>query len=444
MQSGSDRSALAWRDDYAIDGAEDLQLQHLYRAMAFLGEPLPSEEQDSPPSFGMRCVKDTIEERLFAERQDLFSSLDLVFFDTTSLFFYGQGGDSLGRRGHSKDHRPELHQVVVGAVLDGQGHPICSEIWPGNTADVTTLLPVVGRFQKRFGVGRVCIVTDRGMMSAETLAELEGHGAGYIVGARMRAQKEVDEEVLSRAGRYQVVHPEKKGPEDPSPLEVKEVLVGTHRYVICYNEEQARRDCRDREDILKTLAEKLRQGPRALVGNRGFRKFVRGAGGRYEIDIEAVRREERYDGTWVLRTNLELSAAEIALKYKQLWMVEDLFRSIKSLLNTRPIFHKRDETIRGHVFCSFLALILRKELLDRLSANGLKPEWAAMLADLDALQLDELEKNERRYQIRTDLRGSAGAVLQALGIAVPARFKRLDSVPSPPTPPIESVSGARA
>src|SRR5262249_43986730 len=147
------------------------------------------------------------------------------------------------------------------------------------------------------------------------------------------------------------------------------------RYVVCYNEDQARRDRRDRDEILRTLADKLRQGPRALIGNRGYRKFVRGSGGRYEIDIEAVSREERYDGTWVLRTNLDLPTAEIALKYKQLWMVEDLFRSIKSLLRTRPVFHKRDETIRGHVFCSFLAMILRKELMERLQAAGLKLEW---------------------------------------------------------------------
>ena len=134
--SGSDRAAERWRENYLISGTEALELHHLYRAMAFLGEEIESK---GPKTLGTpRCLKDLIEEELFERRRDLFTEVDLVFFDTTSLYFEGRGGESIGKRGHNKDHRPDLYQMVVGMALDVEGRPICCEMWPGNTADVTT------------------------------------------------------------------------------------------------------------------------------------------------------------------------------------------------------------------------------------------------------------------------------------------------------------------
>ena len=181
---GSDRAADKWKESYQIEGCEDLQLHHLYRAMGWLGDDLPRKEQADKTPFAPRCNKDLIEEGLFARRRDLFTQLQLVFFDTTSIYFEGQGGETIGQRGHSKDHRPDLKQMIVGAVLDGQGRPICCELWPGNTADVTTLVPVVDRLRSRFGVTKVCIVADRGMISKETIEELEKEERGweYILG----------------------------------------------------------------------------------------------------------------------------------------------------------------------------------------------------------------------------------------------------------------------
>jgi transposase len=133
--------------------------------MAWLGEELADQ---SGATRAPRRVKDAIDEALFERRRSLFSDLSVVLFDTSSLMFYGAGGESLGQRGKSKDHRPELKQVVVGVVLDEAGRPICSETWPGNAADVKALLPVVRRLRERFGIARMCVVADRGMISAET------------------------------------------------------------------------------------------------------------------------------------------------------------------------------------------------------------------------------------------------------------------------------------
>ena len=426
--SGSDRScALNWKEHYAIPGIEAVDLHQAYRAMAWLGTRLPDDQQAGATPFAPRCTKDAFEEALFDRRRDLFSHLDLVFFDTTSIYFEGEGGSELGRYGHTKDHRPDRKQMIVGIILDGEGRPLCCEFWPGNVTDVKTLIPVVDRLRQRFRVRSICIVADRGMISKQTIAQLqaEDRKVHYLLGARLRNVKEIYDDVLSRGGRYREVRGRCEKSTDPSPLKVKEVDVEERRYVVCLNEEQARKDRADREAIVDSLREQLKHGDKALVGNKGYRKYLRSDGPKFTIDEEKVKREERFDGKWVLQTDMaELSAEEVALQYKQLWMVEEMFRTVKTLLETRPIFHKRDETIRGHVFCSFLALLLRKELRDRLEAQGDKFEWAEVLRDLEALQYAEVKSTGKRFLLRSDLGGTTAAVFRAVGVAIPPSVQK--------------------
>jgi len=421
--SGSDRSCDRWQRDYVIDGVDALSLHHLYRAMAFLGEELEDQKDCTP--FAPRCTKDIIEEDLFLARRDLFSGLDCVFFDTTSIYFEGRGGDTIGELGHSKDNRPDLNQMVVGVILDEHGQPVCCEMWPGNTADVTTLVPVIKRLRSRFAIGRICIVSDRGMISAETMAYLEAEDIPYILGARMRRSKEVKEEVLSRAGRYQEVHPEGACAKDPSPLKVKEVIVNGSRYIVCLNERQARKDAADRQAIIDSLEEKLRSNPKSLVGNKGYRKYLKLDKDTVSVNREKIEQEARYDGKWVLKTNTTLTAEQTALKYKELWQVEQVFRDMKSVLDTRPIFHKRDETIRGHVFCSFLALVLRKELDRRLEKAGHAFEWADIKQDLKALQEITIEDRGKTLAVRSECLGTCGKIFQAVGVAIPPTIREV-------------------
>jgi hypothetical protein len=337
---GSDRSAEGWKDQFRIEGTRDIELHQLYRAMGWLGEM--SIQWGNDPHTA-RARKDLIEEELFAANHDLFSEVQVVFFDTTSLYFEGEGGESLGQYGHSKDHRPDLKQMVVGAVLDGAGRPICCELWPGNVTDVTSLVPVVERLKSRFGIGSMCVVADRGMISAETIAKLESAelGMSYILGVRMRKDVEVRDEVLGSEQEFKVVSGPKQVSSDPSPLSVREQWVGGKRYIVCYNEEQARKDAADRQAIVESLKEKLKSGDKSLVGNKGYRRYLKSAGSQhFTLDEEKLLEEQKFDGTWVLRTNTSYSAEEVALKYKQLWMVESIFRTAKALLETRPIYHK--------------------------------------------------------------------------------------------------------
>ncbi|HEY0793261.1 MAG TPA: hypothetical protein VGD78_19510 [Chthoniobacterales bacterium] len=171
--SGSDRAAEHWREHYPIPGAETLELYQLYWAMAFLGEEASSPAD--PPGGPPRCQKDHLEGWLFARRRDLFTEVDLVFFDTTSLYFESEGGQTLGERGFNKDHRPDLRQMVVGLAVDVPGRPVCCELWPGNTADVMTLQPVAERMRQRFWLREVTVVADRGMVGQAT--RRRGHPA---------------------------------------------------------------------------------------------------------------------------------------------------------------------------------------------------------------------------------------------------------------------------
>jgi hypothetical protein len=393
MVSGSDRHASTWQQSLDMPGATDLMLNHAYKAMAWLGEAI--DGQDSGQA---RHCTDAIEEALYQHRKSLFGAISVAFFDTTSLYFEGDGGTTLGQRGHSKEFRPQLDQVVLGIVLDEQDRPIASFLWPGNTADVTTLLPVVERLRSRFGVERACIVADRGMISAATIAALEARKIDYILGARERSSKEVRETVLHDDGAaVPLTIPRQKGETD---LAVK---VEGRRYIVCGNEEEARKDAETRAALLAGLQPKLSRGAKGLVGHKGFRRFLAAPGDDgFAIDPAKVEADAQFDGIFVLRTSLSMSALAVVLRYRNLLTVEQSFLAAKALLATRPVFHRTDAAIRGHVFCTFLALVLRRELLDRLaaSASGI-PEWQCIIADLLDLSAVEIEQDGRRALLRT-------------------------------------------
>jgi hypothetical protein len=264
------------------------------------------------------------------------------------------------------------------------------------------------------------------MISEHTRQELEDLGFLYILGVRMRSSQRADQ-ALARPGAYHMVTPARRCTKDPSPLEVKEVrfddLPGT-RFVVCLNEEQASKDRHDRQAILDALEQALAKGEKNLIGNDGFRRFLaKTTDHAFIIDTDKAKAEARYDGKWLLVTNADektLSTADVALKYKQLWMVEDVFRSMKSLLETRPIWHKYDQTIRGHVFCSFLALVLRKELQERLERTGQSElEWADIINGLRAIAEIDLTVNKKEFTIRTHVEGPAAKAIAVVGVALP-------------------------
>src|SRR5262249_25534682 len=406
LGSGSERSCEKWMADYRIAGIEELQLHPFYRAMAWLGEEIAPAGTDA---LAPRCIKDLIEERLFERRRDLFSDLSLVFMDTTSLSFYGAGGESLGAYGHSKDHRADLKQMILAVVIDGEGRPICTEMLPGNTADATVLLPVVDRLRERFHIGRVCVVADRGMISAATITALEERKLEYILGARERSSAVVRRLVLEDEQPLTPLLVDRARGE--TQLFVKEVKLGAARSILC-NEVEAERERTERQAIVAGLSKQLARGDKALIGNPAYRRYLRRTpsgdgkpGPAFEIDPGKLAEEARFDGVFVLRTNARVTPLQAVLRYRDLLPVEELFRPAKAILRTRPIYHSSDAAIRGHVFCSFLALMLQKELADLCHGHGLVIEWADLLRDLDRLQEATIEKDGTAITARTAVAG---------------------------------------
>ena len=201
---------------------------------------------------------------------------------------------------------------------------------------------MAGRLEKHFGIGLVCVVADAGMISKKQVAAIKARGWRYILGARPRATKEVGEVVLGDEAPFGEIEVERQRPR-PMKLEVKEVVVGKdeegpgRRYIVCRNPEQAVRDAAKRAGILEKLEGKLSsEGPKGLVANRGFRRYLKAEREATVIDEEKIRSEEKFDGIWMLRTNAGLEPTEVALLYKQLWIVERLMRICRGIY-MRPI-----------------------------------------------------------------------------------------------------------
>jgi len=394
---GSDLFGSTWVRTVEAPGFEGLQLQHLYRTARLLGER-----------------REDLERELFLRDRDLFGQeVDLLFVDTTSVYVYRDTETEFRRRGYSRDRRGELPQFVLCVAVDQHGWPVAWEAFPGNTADKTVLLEVIEVFRKRFGIQRAIVVADRGMISqraVDLLAQDAQAPFGYILGCRLRGSREVREEVLSRAGRYQTV---------AENLQVKEVRVGERRYIVCKNPEEAARDAIHREAILAHIQEKAGREQKALLKSQGTKRFVTIEKGAVRIDPQKVADDARLDGKWVLRTNTDLPADEVAQSYKSLWRVERTFRECKSTLQMRPIYHQLDETCLGHLVACFLALRLEVHLQRKLSEKGMTTPWPQLMQDLSRVQAVRLRLEGKDWLVRTDFPGQAHAAFMAAGVQPP-------------------------
>jgi len=361
-------------------------------------------------------MKETIEEELFFRKRDLFTKLDLVFFDTTSIYFEGEGPEGLAEYGHSKDNRPGSKQMIVGVVMTREGEPLCCEFWPGNMSDIQSLKVVVKRIKSRFSIERVILVCDRGMVSRENVNLLEKEEFGYILGVRLRRVKRIREKVLSRGGRYKEV---------ANNLRVKEVELGGERYIICLNPEEEKRDREMREQLVLDLESKLSVSPSALIGNSGYKKYLTLKKGSVILDKKKVEDDSRFDGKFILTTNTDLDSGEIATTYKNLLQVEQAFRGLKDILATRPIYHQTAENTKGHVFCSYLALMLVIELRRRLKEKGEVPPWPEIIRDLRALQAIKIELDGKSFLLRSDFEGVAHRCFMAAGVKPPPAITQM-------------------
>ena len=427
LAPGSKLEATRWlADEIRMPGIGEVTDDQLYRALDFLLDEA-----------------DAVMESVFFSVADLLNlEVDLVFFDTTSTYFEadpddddGDPGDAdsagegpLRRLGHSKDHRPDLPQVVIGLAVTKEGIPVRCWVWPGNTSDQTVVEQVRDDL-RGWKLGRSVLVADSGFSSRENLAYLTRGGGHYLTGIKMRSGVADVEAVLSRQGRYLRV-------EDN--LQVKEVWLNRgsaseRRFIVCRNSDEARRDKTTRDQHLARIEAELaaittldrdthHKRECALRAHPSLGRYLRQTPtGRLAIDRAKIATEERLDGKYLIETSdRTLSAADAALAYKNLLQAERGFRDLKGRIELRPVYHRLDQRIRSHVLVCFLAL-----LLVRVAETRSGHTWPAQRRLLQRIKLARFSSKDGRFDQRSELDTEQKHLLSTLNVAEPARLTHL-------------------
>jgi len=419
-----------WVADRAfVEGLPEVTDDECYRAMDFLHAVLPA-----------------LQERVFFNVASLLDlEVDMLFFDTSSTYWQTDSlpdeltdddRDDAGEEGvlvergqrayskHSKDHRPDLPQVVVGMAVTRTGIPVRVWTFPGNASDQAIIRKVKDDL-RGWNLSRVIWVLDRGFTSEQNRRYLQRAGGHYIVGEKLRSASKEAAITLARQGRYHVVD---------GGLRVKEVRVddgsARDRFVICHNPDRARRDEVIREQILARLTEKIAGSDKltaakrhelygALATKPAFNRFLRKTKtGKLRIDRAAVTTEAKLDGKFLLRTSDEsLSAEDIALGYKALYEAERGWRDLKSTIDLRPVHHRREDRIEAHVQLCWLALLLL-----RVAETETSDTWRNLRNELDRMHLVTLATSAGTVAQRTELTHRQRQILKALKLPEPARF----------------------
>ena len=320
----------------------------------------------------------------------LGAKCEVLFFDATTLYFEANSSDELRNNGWSKDGKSEHVQMVLALVQTAEGLPIGYELFPGNTADVSTLLPVVRKLQGRFDISRATLVADSGMLSRANIAALRELNCDYLLAARLGSISDEKLDKLLAELEHQTA-----GADGTRLLDTEH---DGRRLVLSYSPSLARKQRHERAKLIEKLQKKLGKGGKGvgnLIGNSKYRKWVKVDDTNVaELDVEAIEaKESRLDGVRGIFTSLstEVSqASAIKARYAELWRIEHGFRVLKSDLRMRPIFHWKQERIKAHVAICFSAYVLLAHLHYRvnLSAGDLgRMSPAAILDHLSGVQV---------------------------------------------------------
>jgi hypothetical protein len=403
VMPGSECDTYDWlRSQVYAPEWQGLELHHLYRSLDFLAKHMS-----------------VIEEQLFFRLRDLFSlELKLVLFDTTSSYFEGRGPVGLAANGYSRDKRPDRVQVVIAVLMTHDGMPVAHYVFPGNTADINAFRQALKDLEGRFPLdGRVVVVADRGVVAEPLLQALEGEGREYIVGIPLHKWKAAGK-VLGRPGRYHVV---------AENLRVKEVELEGKRYIVCHNPEREPEDARRRAEVVAALEKELASGDLAkLAKKKGYGRYVKiEEKGKAGINWRRVERDARYDGKYLLRTATELSPAEVATAYKELWRIEAAFRDLKSGLEIRPMYHWTPPRVRGHIAVCFLALVVESALARLLRNHACQESVARVVDALRQVKAVRVDLEGQVFLTRTDLSPLAQKAFTAVGLRSPPKVQQL-------------------
>lgn len=379
--------------------------------------------------------REQVERALFERdgERDLFNqTLDVVFYDTTTLYFESTNDEDgeLRRFGYNKEHRSDCVQVVLGLLVDRDGIPVGYELFPGNTYDGKSVPRVLDKLKSKYQIGRVVFVADRGMVSRDNVKQIEKANLEFVLGMRLQKVGAEKEAEFYDLARYRAAGEKGK-------LLIREMEHEGRRLILTWSEERAKRDARTRELILESIGKKLsaNPSPRQLVTHRGYRQFIKGLEeGRPEIDTEAVETARRRDGFYGVITNVPretMGSEEVYARYKELWKIEDAFGEMKGPLRTRPMFHWTDARIHAHVLICLMAYFVEAVITRRLREARAGFTASEMFRALNEVYAVPVTVRGSRAWVRNELGTVAAESYDVLRIRPPDRVMKVEAVGLP-------------
>lgn len=443
--------------------ASERATHHWYTGNVYLPDKIKLTDEDFYRSLDILIEsKDGIEKEYYERNRDLFNGkLDLVLFDTTSVYYWGAEGQGeekdLLQYGFSKDGKGNLKQLIVGVLMTTDGVPIAHEVFPGNTADVNSFSRIVTVLKEKYQIEKVILIADRGMVSEENLVHLEQTGLSYIVGIRMRLlpqslkkkllvplDDEEEKEELEYMDRpadnlYVTEFPVSKFTDDEiNDLFIEKIKKGKsatfneetileqikkRRFFVCLNPLVKRATKKKREFFTKIIEKKIKSTPtKEWIIKNGYKKYLKFEKGLSpSLDYDRLRDEEIYDGKWIVMTNEKgISSYTAGTYYKTLQTIERGFRDLKSLISVQPIFHYREDRIKAHIFTCFLSLVL-KWYLCRIVNQYSQEDGHKFITEMINLKAIAVDENSQLY-VRTALSHEAQEIMGKLQMKVPSKI----------------------
>jgi len=387
-----------WKEKIYGENFDQVELQHLYRSLDILADH-----------------KDMVEKSFFEKTRSLFkSSVSVVFYDLTTIYFESQQADALRKYGYSKDNKTDCVQVVIGLVINQDGLPISYHLFPGNTYEGKTVVPVLNKLRKDFLLEKIIFVGDKGILGEEIMKELSSEGYEYIIAAKLsKVSDQYHQEILDRE-KYTSID---------ANISTHQIIVDDQRLVLGYSQKRAERDKKQRELLLERLKKKLEKSSKPKsVTKSAYNSYLTMEGkSRMVIDQQKVDEKEKWDGFFGFYTNNQsMSNKDIVLTYQMLWQIENSFRVLKSTLDLRPVYHWTGKRIQGHIMICFLSLYMLRAIEFRSNRQEkLNLSTDEIFYHLDKIRVVTINAFKKRVVMRTEITDENNLILRTLGIKIP-------------------------
>ena len=387
-----------WKEKIYGENFDQIELQHLYRSLDILADH-----------------KDMVEKSFFEKTRSLFkSTVSIVFYDLTTIYFESQQADALKKYGYSKDNKTDCVQVVIGLVINQDGLPISYHLFPGNTYEGKTVVPLLNRLKKDFLLEKIIFVGDKGIVGNEIMQELSSAGYEYIIAAKIsKVSDEYHQDILNRENYTRI----------DDIISAYQIIVEGQRLVLGYSKKRAERDKKQRELLLERLQKKLDKSskPKSIIKS-AYNSYLTVEGkSRMIIDPQKVETKEKWDGFFGFYTNNQsMSNKDIVLTYQMLWQIENSFRILKSTLDLRPVYHWTEKRIHGHIMICFLSLYMLRAIEFRINRQEkLDLSTDEVFYHLDKIRAVTINAFKKRVVMRTEITEQNNLVLRILGIKIP-------------------------